>query len=89
MSPETEIMIQELISYLAPILAGFITTVVIPLLIKKATSKMLDKKVTTSLDKMDNATKLLETRDADIMKEIANIKETLDIMRGKTPKTGR
>ena len=89
MSVETVEMIQELISYLAPILAGVITTVVIPLLIKKATAKMLDNKVTTSLDKMDNATKLLETRDADIMKEIASIKETLDIMRGKTPKTGR
>lgn len=86
MNAETVTMIQELISYLAPILAGVITTVVIPLLIKKATAKMLDNKVTTSITKMDNATKQLETRDADIMKEIASIKETLDIMRGKTPK---
>ncbi len=89
MSAETVTMIQELISYLAPILAGVITTVVIPLLIKKVTTKMLDDKVTISLDKMDKASKLLEDRNIELMKEIDSIKNTLDIMRGKAPKTGR
>ena len=75
MSTETVTMIQELISYLAPILAGVITTVVIPLLIKKVTTKMLEDKVTISLDKMDKASKLLEDRNIELMNEIDSIKK--------------
>ena len=82
-------MITSLIAFIAPVVAGSITTIVIPYLIKKRTITKLDSKIDESCTKMDNASKLLEDRNIELMNEIDSIKNTLEIMRGKVPKGGK
>lgn len=82
-------MISSLIAYIAPVVAGSITTIVIPYLIKKRVTTKLDSKIDDSCTRMDNASKLLEDRNIELMNEIDSIKKTLEIMRGKVPKGGK
>lgn len=82
-------MISSLIAYIAPVVAGSITTIVIPYLIKKRVTTKLDSKIDDSCSRMDNASKLLEDRNIELMNEIDSIKKTLEIMRGKVPKGGK
>ena len=82
-------MITSLIAYIAPVVAGSITTIVIPYLIKKRVTTKLDSKIDDSCTRMDNASKLLEDRNIELMNEIDSIKKTLEIMRGKVPKGGK
>ena len=81
-------MITSLIAYIAPVVAGSITTIVIPYLIKKRETTKLDSKIEDSCTRMDKASKLLEDRNIELMNELDSIKKTLEIMRGKVPKGG-
>lgn len=65
----------EIITYLAPIIAGFITSVIIPFLVKKVSVASLEKKI--------NAISEPEYYKR-IEKELAEIKREILEMRGKT-----
>lgn len=64
----------EIINYCAPLVAGFITSVIIPLIIKKFSVKSLQKKI----DEVNEGKELKE-----IKKELYNIKKEILEMRGK------
>lgn len=70
--------LKELIVYISPIIAGFITSTVIPLLIKKFAEKKLTSKIEDACNKLDN-------HDERLYKELEEIKRQLYIMRGKAP----
>lgn len=67
-------LILQIVTYLAPIVAGFITSILIPHLIKKVTLNKLEKKIEEV-----NEGKALR----DIKMELAEIKKEIFIMRGK------
>lgn len=66
--------IKEIVVYAAPLVAGFITSIVIPLIIKKATVKKLEKKI----DEI-NASSDYKT----IQKQLYELKKELYEIRGK------
>ena len=65
----------EIITYLAPIVAGFITSVVIPFLVKKVSVASLEKKI-NAISEPEHYKR--------IEKELAEIKREILEMRGKT-----
>ena len=67
-------LILQIINYLAPTIAGFITSILIPHLIKKRTIKKLEQRIEEV-----NEGKALR----DIKTELAEIKKEILIMRGK------
>lgn len=67
--------IMEIIVYVAPLVAGFITSVLIPFIIKKFSIKSLEKKI----NEVNEPNQLKE-----IKEELAEIKKEILEMRGKT-----
>lgn len=66
--------IYEIIIYVAPLVAGFITSIIIPLIIQRFSKKYLQKKI----DEVNEGKELKE-----IKKELADIKKEILEMRGK------
>lgn len=66
--------IYEIIVYASPLVAGFITSTVIPLIINRFSKKYLQKKI----DEVNEGKELKE-----IKKELADIKKEILEMRGK------
>lgn len=66
--------IYEIIVYVAPLVAGFITSTVIPLIIQRFSKKYLQKKI----NELSEGEQLKE-----IKKELSNIKKEILEMRGK------
>lgn len=64
----------EIIVYIAPLIAGFITSIIIPLVTKSITVKYLKRKI----DDVNEAEQF-----KDIKKELASIKREILEMRGK------
>lgn len=64
----------EIITYAAPLVAGFITSVLIPFLIKRFSVKSLQKKI----DEVNEAKEL-----KDIKNELSHIKREILELRGK------
>ena len=64
----------EIITYAAPLVAGFITSVLIPFLIKRFSLKSLQKKI----DEVNEAKEL-----KDIKNELSHIKREILELRGK------
>lgn len=67
--------IYEIVVYVAPLVAGFITSVVIPFVIQRFTKKYLTKKI----DEVNSGTQIEA-----INKKLARIEKELLEMRGKT-----
>lgn len=66
--------IYEIIIFIAPIIAGFITSIAIPLIIYKFTKKYFKKKI----DEINEGEQI-----KDIKKELSDIKKEILEMRGK------
>lgn len=66
--------IYEILIYVAPLVAGFITSIVIPFIIQRFSKKYLKKKI----DEINEGKELKE-----IKKELADIKREILEMRGK------
>lgn len=66
--------IHELIIYVAPLVAGFITSIGIPLIIQRFSKKYLQKRI----DEVNEGKEF-----KDIKKELADIKKEILEMRGK------
>ena len=66
--------IKEAVVYIAPLAAGFITSVVIPMAVKKHSIKSLQRRI-------DEVSPIKETQE--IKKELAEIKKEILQMRGK------
>lgn len=67
-------IVKDLLVYLAPIIAGFITSVLIPFLIKRVTMKSLQKKINDV-----SPTKEMK----DIKEKLVSIEKELLELRGK------
>lgn len=66
--------IMEIVVYVAPLIAGFITSILIPLLVEKFCKKILKEKV----DKIDSSKEIKEVKE-----ELKEIKREILEMRGK------
>lgn len=66
--------IKEIIVWAAPIVAGFITSVLIPTIIEKVVMKRLQ----TKIDEVNSGTEFKEVK-----KELAEIKKEVLLLRGK------
>lgn len=67
-------LIMEIVAYIAPIIMGIFTSIVIPCVIKKQSLKSLQKKI-------DEVNEQKEFKD--VKKELAEIKREILEMRGK------
>lgn len=67
-------IIKETIVFISPLIAGFITSVVIPLIVKRSSIKSLQKRI-------DEVQPIKETQE--IKRELADIKKEILQMRGK------
>lgn len=65
----------ELVGFVAPLLAGFMTSVLIPLIIKKVSLRSIETKI-------ENISPIKEIKE--LRKEIAEVKREILQMRGKT-----
>lgn len=66
--------IYEIIVYIAPLVAGFITSTVIPLIIQRFSKKYIQRKI----DELNEGAQLKELKD-----ELRSIKKEILEMRGK------
>lgn len=66
--------VKEIIVYVAPMVAGFITSVLIPTIIEKVVIKRLQ----TKIDKVNSGAEFKELK-----KELAEVKKEVLLLRGK------
>ena len=66
--------VKEIIAYVAPLVAGFITSVLIPTIIEKVVMKRLQSKI----DEVNSGAEFKELK-----KELAEVKKEVLLLRGK------